>query len=193
MESYSKMLLSEKEIVCQNIYTNEILRSADCLQEYKLYAKAVKRQIPPSCYTNFRDALFHFRKMCNSWEEHEIMQQAFAVKEHLGRARTDAKVSILVVYAKIIEELLLRNDITKEMKNSMRKILHKIKNVVMVNRIEGMMMSEIVINYYSDDDISEIVAEYLDFVQDKCEDQFKKIRDMLKTDMEKQIELSKKS
>lgn len=39
-----------------------------------------------------------------------------------------------------------------------------------------MMMSDAIINHYSDDEISEIAQEYLDLVQNKCMEQFKEIR-----------------
>lgn len=189
MGNYSKMPLREKEILCQNTYTNEILRSADYLQEYEKYALIGEWEIPPSCYTNFRDALFHFRKMYNSSEEHEIMQQVFAVKEHLGRARTDARIVILLMYAKVAEMMLMRDDIGGGLKVQFRRLLHKMKNVSMTNRIQGMMMSDVVINHYSDDEISEIVREYLELIQDECMEQFEEIRNELKQKGEKIISL----
>ena len=177
MGNYSKMPLKEKEILCQNTYTNEILRCADSLQEYE------------RCYTNFRDALFHFRKMCNSSEEHEILRQVFAVREHLGRTKTDARITILLMYAKVAEMLLKRDDINGELKIRFRKLLHKMKNVSMINRIQGMMMSDLVINRSSDDEISEIVQEYLDLIQSECLEQFKEIRDELNQKGEKIISI----
>lgn len=189
MGNYLKMPLREKEILCQNTYTNEILRSADLLEEYEKYALVGEWELPLSCYTNFRDALFHFRKMCNSSEEHEIMQQAFAVKEHLGRARTDARSAIFLVYAKVAEKLLERDDIGGKLKVQFRELRHKMQNISMVNRIQGMMMSDVVINRYSDDEISEIVQEYLDLLQKECMDQFKEIRNELKQKDEKIISL----
>lgn len=189
MGNYSKMPLKEKEILCQNTYTNEILRCADSLQEYERYALVGKWEIPPSCYTNFRDALFHFRKMCNSSEEHEILRQVFAVREHLGRTKTDARITILLMYAKVAEMLLKRDDINGELKIRFRKLLHKMKNVSMINRIQGMMMSDLVINRFSDDEISEIVQEYLDLIQSECLEQFKEIRDELNQKGEKIISI----
>lgn len=98
MGNYLKMQITDKENLCQNIYTDEIIGCADYLKEFELYAKIGKKEIPVTCYTNFRDALFHFRKMVNCAEEHEIMQQAFAVKEHLNRAKTDAMTSVLFYF-----------------------------------------------------------------------------------------------
>ena len=98
MGNYLKMQITDKESLCQNIYTDEIVRTADYLKEFELYAQIGKKIIPVTCYTNFRDALFHFRKIVNCAEEHEIMQQAFAVKEHLHRARTDAKQASYFIF-----------------------------------------------------------------------------------------------
>lgn len=189
MGKYTKIPLREKEILCQNTYTKEILRSADYLQEYEKYALIGAWDIPPSCYTNFRDALFHFRKMYSSSEEHEIMQQVFAVKEHLGRARTDARIVILLMYAKVAELLLKREDIGKELKVKIRILLHKMKNVSMTNRIQGMMMADVIINHYSDDEISEIVQEFLDLIQSECIEPFEEIRNELRQEGEKIISL----
>ena len=89
------MHIALKGQFCEQLYENHIKVSAERLQSYEEYASAICVKIPISCYTNFRDALFHFRKVVSSMEENEIERQAFAVKEHLSRALTDAASSIL--------------------------------------------------------------------------------------------------
>lgn len=173
MGDFVRMQMADKGNLCKNIYSNEVLKSADCLKEYEKYARVGGKVIPVTCYTNFRDSLFHFRKLMNSSEEQEIMQQAFAIKEHLGRARTDAKTSVLMYYSKVAEELISRDDINDELKKQIRVFLHQMKNAIMMNRIEGMMMSEVVINKYTDDDISAIMKDFFDLMQEKCIRQFK--------------------
>lgn len=168
MGNYLKMQMSDKENLCQNIYTDEIIRSADYLKEYELYAKVGKKEIPVTCYTNFRDALFHFRKMARCSEEHEIMQQAFAVKEHLHRARTDAKTSVLFYFSRVANSLMEENEVDSATKIQLRISLHKMKNVIMISRIDGMMLSDIAINKASDDDVTAIMEEFFDLVQDRC-------------------------
>lgn len=44
MGNYLKMQMTDKESLCQNIYTNEIIKSAEYLKEYELYAKVGKKR-----------------------------------------------------------------------------------------------------------------------------------------------------
>lgn len=179
MGNYLKMQMTDKESLCQNIYTDEIIRSADYLKDFELYAKIGKKKIPVTCYTNFRDALFHFRKMVNCSEEHEIMQQAFAVKEHLHRARTDAKTSVLFYFTRVANLLMDKDGVDSDTKIQLRVLLHKMKNVIMISRMDGMMMSEVAINKISDNDITLILKSFFDLVQDKCISQFVEINNFL--------------
>ena len=43
MGNYLKMQMTDKESLCQNIYTNEIIRSAEYLKEFESYAKLGKK------------------------------------------------------------------------------------------------------------------------------------------------------
>lgn len=179
MGNYLKMQMTDKESLCQNIYTDEIVRSMDYLKEFEAYAKIGKKEIPVTCYTNFRDALFHFRKMTNCAEEHEIMQQAFAVKEHLNRARTDAKISVLFYFSRVANYLMNEKEVDFNTKCKLRIFLHKMKNVIMMSRIDGMMMSDVSINKISDEDIMIIFRDFFDLVQEKCFSQFVTINERL--------------
>ena len=93
------------------------------------------------------------------------------------------------MYAKVAELLLKREDIGKELKVKIRILLHKMKNVSMTNRIQGMMMADVIINHYSDDEISEIVREFLDLIQSECMEPFEEIRNELGQKGEKIISL----
>ena len=173
MGNYLKMHITDKENLCQNIYEDEIVRSADYLIEYAEWAKLGQKDIPAACYTNFRDALFHFRKMANCSEEHEVMQQAFAVKEHLKRARTDAKTSVLFYYAFLANQLIKDDTVEALVKIRLREYLHKMKNVIMMSRINGMMMSETSIMKVNEEEVIKILEEYFDLLRDYCLNQAK--------------------
>jgi len=179
MSNYLKMQITDKENLCQNIYTNEIIRSANYLLEYEKYAKIGKKEIPVTCYTNFRDALFHFRKMVSCMEEHEIMQQAFAVKEHLSRARTDAKTSVLFYFSYVASCFLNDDSIEDTIKKQLRVSMHKMKNVIMTSRIDGMMMSEVSVQKVSEEEVGNILQDFFDLVQNSCFEQFVAINDMV--------------
>lgn len=179
MGNYLKMQVTDKENLCQNVYTDEIIRSAIYLEEYEQYAKIGKKDIPVTCYTNFRDALFHFRKMVGCLEEHEIMQQVFAVKEHLSRARTDARTSVLFYFSYVASCFLKDDSITDELKPRLRILLHKMKSAILISRIDGMMMSEVSVKKVSEDEIADILQEFFDLAQERCFEQFKVINDGL--------------
>lgn len=179
MGNYLKMQMTDKESLCRNIYMDEIIRSADYLKEFEAYAKIGKKAIPVTCYTNFRDALFHFRKMASCTEEHEIMQQAFAVKEHLHRARTDAKTSVLFYFSSVANCLMNETTVQSDTKIRLRVSLHKMKNVIMMSRIEGMMMADIAINKISEEEIVLMLEEFFDLVQENCFTLFSIVNDRL--------------
>lgn len=179
MGNYLKMQMTDKDSLCQNIYTDEVIKSADYLREFELYAKVGKKEIPVTCYTNFRDALFHFRKMANCGEEHEVMQQAFAVKEHLNRARTDAMTSVLFYFSRVANCLMEEGGVNADTKAQLRIFLHKMKNVVMMSRIDGMMMSDAAIYKVGNENVEEVLRDFFDLVQDKCFLQFTSINDRL--------------
>lgn len=173
MGNYLTMQVSDKENFCQNIYANYIVQSSNYLREYsQCLAKVGKKELPVACYTNFRDALFHFRKMAKSVEEHEILQQAFAVKEHLGRAKTDARISVLFYYVSVANRLLDDATVSDDVKPQIRKCLHGMNNVIMSNRLDGMMMSELPIEKTSEEEVLSIVQEFLDLMQSSCINQF---------------------
>lgn len=179
MGNFLKIQMTDKENLCQNLYTDEIIKTAQYLKDYEKYASVWKKDIPATCYTNFRDALFHFRKMVDCLEEHEIMQQAFAVREHLSRARTDAKTAVIFHYSKIASCFLQDDSVDRNIKIQLRNSLHQMKNIVLKTRISGMVMSETSINSVSEEEVDNIFETFLDLVQKKCFDQFKTINDSM--------------
>lgn len=179
MGNYLRMQMIDRESLCQNIYADEIIRTVDYLKEFEAYAKAGKKTLPVACYTNFRDSLFHFRKMANCAEEHEIMQQAFAVKEHLQRSRTDAMMSVVFYFSRVANCLIDEKQISFQVKKQLRILLHKMKNVVMLSRLDGMMMSEAGVGRPCLNDVATILENFFDLVQDECFLQFSQINDKL--------------
>ena len=89
-----KMHPFRKEQLCEQIYEDYIVESADILQLYERYSDTIQGDLPDSCYTNFRDALFHFRKLVYLSEEQELLCQEFAIKEHLSRALTISTICL---------------------------------------------------------------------------------------------------
>lgn len=169
-----KMHPALKEQFCEQLYETYIIGSSDCLLKYEEYAEAIHAKMPVSCYTNFRDALFHFRKVVSSTEENEIERQAFAVKEHLSRALTDAGSSVLHHLSCVAEDLLKDEEITSELKTEIRKSMHLSKKSVLQKRFNGMMISNDDISNISHEEIQSLVDDFYKLLDTKCYDKFAK-------------------
>lgn len=177
MGNYQKMQIADKENLCQNLYEQYVVNCMELLKDYEKYISIAKKEIPVACYTNFRDALFHFRKLVNSSEEHEILQQAFAIKEHLNRAKVDARTSVFLYYSYVASELIKDETVLEEVKRKLRIILHKMKRTVLMHRINGMMMSDSDVLKVDEKTVDDILQDYFDLVQAECFEQFIRIND----------------
>mgnify|MGYP005760738121 FL=1 len=184
MREMQSMHPAEKDQFCEYIYEDFIVKTALVLCQYEKYAKVVNLYIPISCYTNFRDSLFHFRKMVSSIEEREIEEQSFAIKEHLSRTLTDASTAILYWLSAVSEELLKRDDLTSEIKMQIRKNLHKLKNVILFKRMNGMMISQDVSSGISHEEILALLDEAYVFFQDNCSQEYAECSNELSADDE---------
>ena len=54
-----------------------------------------------SLFRNIRDAIFHFKAMCDCMEEDEAVRHFYSLKEHLTRGEKDAVIWIIVLKKKI--------------------------------------------------------------------------------------------
>lgn len=161
----------DKEHYCETVYSEYLVHSAELLNEYEERAGIVEVILPCGCYTNFRDALFHFRKLISSSEEKEIECQAFAMKEHLSRALTDAASSVLDHASFAAEKLVGDDRIDSDLVCRLRSKLHEMKQVVLRKRFEGMMFSskETKITH---EEILKLIDSFYDLVGDNCKDEF---------------------
>lgn len=171
--SLEKIHPALRDQFCEQLYEKYIVASSEQLIKYEEYAYTIHARMPVSCYTNFRDALFHFRKVVSSMEESEIEQQAFAVKEHLSRALTDAASSILYHLSDVAEALLSDEDIVDEScKRQIRKCLHNLKNANLRKRFSGMMISNDEISSVSHEEIQDSVDKFYELLDDRCPEKF---------------------
>lgn len=177
------MNLSDKDNYCHNIYQKHILKTSELLEECDDAASVLRAYIPIACYTNFRDALFHFRRMVRAYEVNEIMCQAFAVKEHTKRAKTDAVVSLLRKCSYIALYMLshcmeykMSTNIQIELQNKSQIMRDCISNY----RLSGMMFSESKGLKISNEKGIDLIKEYLEFMhlnlQCEYKDAINKIR-----------------
>ncbi len=161
-----------KKLLCESIYNKYIIDSYELLSKFEEYGRVFNIALPDSCYTNFRDALFHFRKVLYSSEEIEMECQAFAVKEHTSRTITDACISYMNLLFDLSRELI--NDYTIEMsvRKEIRQILHKLKKFNLFKRLNGMMISEDSAFFVEADDILKQIDAFYEYVTTNCEKQF---------------------
>lgn len=186
MREMQSMHPAEKDQFCEHIYEDFIVRTSSILEIYEEYAKTINVFIPISCYTNFRDALFHFRKMVSSIEEREIEEQAFAIKEHLSRTLTDASSSILFWLSLVSGELLKMGDISLDIKKQIRIELHRVKNVILLKRMNGMMISQDHSAGVSHEEIHLLIEQFYTFLQDNCSEQFAECSHRLSENVEEE-------
>ena len=177
--SLNKMHPTLKDRFSEQLYDEYIVKASEKLLKYEEYAEAINAKMPASCYTNFRDALFHFRKVVLSIEEREIERQAFAVKEHLSRSLTDAGNSILYHLSQVAEELLKENGIPADLKKSIRKLLHEIKKATIRKRFNGMMISNDNLSKISHEEIQSLIDAFYKLMDSECPEKFAEYSHML--------------
>lgn len=170
--SLEKMHPTLREQIFEQLYNDSIVDSSDKLLLYEEYVTAINAEIPVSCYTNFRDALFHFRKAVSSVEETEIERQSFAVKEHLSRSLTDASSSILHHLSCVAEELLLDNELSHEVELGIRESLHNMKKANIRKRFAGMMISNDNVENIGHDEIIKIIDNFYNLLNKECPEKF---------------------
>lgn len=67
-----------------------IIQYYDCLKKANEWLDELGYKLPMSCRTNLRDAWFHYRKMYNQRVYNTVLQEQYALEEHLIRALKDA-------------------------------------------------------------------------------------------------------
>lgn len=99
-------VLSDAE---HNWYVN---RTADKLIMYFEYLDSLDKwfresglELPLACRTNFRDAWFHFKKLYERRDYVKIVQEEYALEEHLIRAVKDAIICYYQIYIRKIERV----------------------------------------------------------------------------------------
>jgi len=97
-----------------------------------------------SPYLNFRDALFHYKKMYEAAfnnNDFSFVQQYACVEEHLNRGLKDFAIYLCNnYYSQIIHKMILfaeKNGKNKERVKKLRKVYHSMKNLIVEIRLMG--------------------------------------------------------
>jgi len=99
-----------------------------------------------SPYLNFRDALFHYRKMYEAAEKGDtafVLQQTACIDEHLNRGIRDFAINLCSNYfIRIIHKMMADKAlyVTNEIFQRLRHIYHELKNIVAEIRLGGQQL-----------------------------------------------------
>lgn len=99
-----------------------------------------------SLFRNIRDAIFHFKAMCDCMEEDEVVRHFYSLKEHLTRGEKDAVISFGKSVADAVFDLIQMSDLDNCFEEEdiavFRQSTHMIKNIFMDMRTDGMHVKE---------------------------------------------------
>ena len=165
MSAFIKSNAVDKDTHCENIYNRFIAETCDFIQRCEEIGKVLCIKLPTGCYTNFRDALFHFRRLVKSSEENESARQSFAIEEHANRARTDAIVCILE-YCTFVLDILSHAEFELNEETLKRLVVVKkdIGNSAMFLRLSGIMLDQTSILRISDSKFEQLLDVFFDFI-----------------------------
>ena len=96
-----------------------------------------------SPYLNFRDALFHYKKMREAalnGDNSGFIQQYACIEEHLNRGLKDFSIHLCSnFYIRIIYEMIYSRSksVNGDNRPKLRNIYHSIKNIIIEIRLEG--------------------------------------------------------
>lgn len=167
MPTFIKSNLVDKDVRCETIYNRFIADTCDFIQSCEAIGKVLSIKLPSGCYTNFRDALFHFRRLVRSTEVNEIARQAFAIEEHSNRAKTDATICILE-YCSFVLQVLSHDSFgfSEPVLQQLTAVKNKIDSNGMYLRLSGIMLDQANILRISDEDFQNLLVEFFDFINE---------------------------
>lgn len=136
-----------------------------------------------SVLINMRDAMFHYRQMYEKNNIIGLIEQQYAMKEHLNRGVKDGIIHLLNSLLERVEFYFSCNEqdkyflLSKTDKKRYREILHKIKNYMLDIRIDSMNIERIFDQSKVKERISEAklyISDLVKFLEDNDIDVYKK-------------------
>lgn len=180
MATFKKINKAEKSIILRNTYSDYIVKTSEYIKECEEIADIINVFLPAECYTNFRDALFHFFKLTRSMEESEIHHQVFAVREHANRAKNDAEVSLIDEFRQMLLWVLKHGSFDEGQKKILQKQLDCLGNYELDVRIHGMMLEDGERLSISDMEFFDIIENVLQNILQIAPDEFKDAQEQRK-------------
>ncbi len=101
-----------------------------------------------SLYLNIRDAMFHFRALCDCSEDdtNNILKQYFNLKEHLLRGEKDAIIcqvqSIHTALYAIMQLKSFHDIFNADEIRQFQRLSHELKDIVLRLRMDGSQLSQ---------------------------------------------------
>lgn len=157
----------DKADLCKNVY-GDIVQTSNTFLQCDEIGKTIRVHIPPQCYTNFRDALFHFRRLCKCNEWNECLRQATSIREHLNRAKTDALVGGLT-YALELSSIILglyEESLEDSISTRLRHFRDQMDDMIVNLRINGIMLDNAKFYGSTENDYVELMMEYCSLIYD---------------------------
>jgi PAS domain-containing protein len=109
-----------------------------------------------SLYLNIRDAMFHFKALCDYADDNDkenVMRHYFNLKEHLLRGEKDAVISQGQAVCDAVDHAIQQNcfDTTLRMEDlkELQNLTHKLKDIILNLRMDGSRLSNETMLYVS--------------------------------------------
>lgn len=166
MHSFTKSNIAIKDHYCETTYKNFIVETSDFISKCEELSEILRIKLPAGCYTNFRDAIFHFRRLVKSSEENEIIRQGFAVEEHSNRAKTDAIVCILE-NCSLLLQIFSHADysLSTEARQELIVLKNNLDRHTLHLRLNGIMLDHTGILRITDEEFQSSIRAFLLFVR----------------------------
>lgn len=100
------------------------------LQILEMWYDEINEPFPLPCRTNYRDAWFHYKKLYEQKSYTKIVQEQYALEEHLIRSVKDAIIKYFQIYLVYIEKIYKRilndeNGLSNEQEEEIREIINR--------------------------------------------------------------------
>lgn len=126
-----------------------------------------------SLHLNIRDAMFHYKAMCDSVEKDEknFLRHYFNLKEHLIRGEKDVIISQAQTVSEAVFNIMQRKEFSNSFDlNAMKELQfceHQIRDIILRIRIDG---SNLISDQFSIDELWSEVVSYTEKITKICEE-----------------------